>query len=231
MSPILSCLGDTMKCCNKCKKKKDLCSFEVMKTGYVRPQCKECYNKRRRDIQGGAKRDAELRRVKLDKIISSIPSCSLVSEYKPDNDHHRIKLRYKGFDWDIRRSSFVGGTRPWRSFTHSKYKGSKCVYKFEDSSGVVLYVGKSEKLAQRMSKHFSNYEIEVLNQPWKNRVAKVFVMELKNHADMHIAEMFLINKLRPTCNKDAVSLGETSFDLKLPPFTEFWVRAVYDKNN
>ena len=220
-----------MKACNKCEKEKAADAFEVMKTGYVRPTCKECYNERRRAIQGGAKRDAEIRDDQINRIIATIPSCRLVSLYKADNSEYRIKLTYKGFDWDIRKSSFVHGLRPWKNFRHSKYKGKKCVYKFEDSEGEVLYVGKSANVTSRMSKHFSNYEVVTLGQSWKNEVTKVFAMSFDTYADMHIAEMYLINKLRPSRNKDAIEFDGTSFKLNLPNFNEFWVSAVYDTDN
>jgi hypothetical protein len=219
-----------MKTCNKCRNQKELDRFETMKPGYIRPTCRDCYNKRRREVQGGAERDSAKREKQLRDIVDDIETCELVSSYKVLGEY-RIKLKYKGFDWDIRKSSFVTGMRPWRNFRHAKFRDKKCVYRFDDENGDILYIGKSANISSRMCKHFSNYEIETLGQQWKKDVKKVYVIPFDTHADMHIAEMYLINKLAPKCNRDASEFDGTTFKLILPIFQEFWVRAVYDKIN
>lgn len=224
-----------MKKCNKCEIVKELQEFEALKAGkYVRPTCRRCYNEGRRSTHGGEQRDSTKRKTQLDAIISEIEGCELLEVYKSSHtswDVYRIRLSYKGFEWDIRRGSFVSGMRPWVNFRHSKFKGKKCVYRFDDANGRILYVGKSSKIAQRMSKHFSNYEIKTLGQAWKKDVEKVFLIPFDSYADMHIAEMYLINKLKPAHNKDSAEYDGTSFTFDLPDFEEFWVRAVYDKTD
>ena len=67
-----------------------------MRSGYVRPMCKDCYNARKRELQGGAIRAAEKRLAQLKTIIISIDGCTLLDNYRSDEGEYRIVLGYKG---------------------------------------------------------------------------------------------------------------------------------------
>jgi len=219
-----------MKVCNKCNYGKSLDRFEIMKSGYARPTCKDCYNERRRSIQGGAAREAEIRHAAFSKVLDEKEGCILLDRFKkPGDPHHTLTLSYKGFEWETRQTSFVKGVFPWVNHNQKSLHGKKCIYKFVAANGEVLYVGKSIKLPYRLSQHFSPRTIETEKSVWKHNVAKVLYLELQTYSDMHIAEMYLIDKLKPTHNKQAADCDGTTFEIPLPEFKEIWVRFVYDK--
>lgn len=218
-----------LKPCITCSGVKELSLFESLPSGNTRGSCKECYNSRRRDLQGGAEREKEKREKKLIAVINSLGDCRILRRYKAKNGGYSLSLMYKGFKWEVRQSSFLNGVFPWSQARQGHLNGLSCVYKFEDASGTVLYIGKSKRLPYRLSQHFSPSEIGKSEQKWKNKVAKVSYIILNNRSDMHIAEMYLIAKLNPLYNKDSSDRDGTTFHLELPSFKEIWVSFVYDR--
>ena len=76
------------------------------------------------------------------------------------------------------------------------------IYKMYNNKDELLYIGKTHNLYARMNAHFSN---AILNeQPWKQEVYKVEVIELYNQYDIDIIEIYLIGKEKPKYNSDKV---------------------------
>ena len=71
------------------------------------------------------------------------------------------------------------------------------VYRFLDSEGNILYVGKTNNLENRMYQHFNNGHLDS-NQ--YTRVDKVEYLQFEQESDQHIAEIYLINKFKPEFN-------------------------------
>ena len=216
--------------CNRCHKSKPTSRFELMVSGsYYRPTCKDCYNKRRRDLHGGAERDVERRAKLLDRIVSEISDCSIIERYVGNSNSRRVKLMYKGFEWDIRLSNFLRGKRPWSRYCNKDHQKGYFIYQLLSQFEEVLYIGKSLKLAQRLSKHFSPSEVERYQQNWKKDVGKVLACKCRTEADMHFIEMYMINKIKPKHNKEGASKDEITYQIETPHFKEIWVSQVYDK--
>ncbi|KKN78263.1 hypothetical protein LCGC14_0351220 [marine sediment metagenome] len=216
------------KTCKRCREDKSLNRFESLPSNRFRLICKDCYNKRRRELHGGVERDNVRRLKKLNGIINKISGCSLLSMYKPDDSsHYRIKLSYCGFEWDLRNSSFIQGNRPWTKYKQPDYVDGSYVYKFLDCKKKVLYVGKSSFVNERMSKHFSPSEIKKGKQYWKSDVAQVLILKCESEADMHFLESYLINKIKPKHNMGSIAKDQLSFNIEIPEFKDMWVEAVY----
>ena len=76
------------------------------------------------------------------------------------------------------------------------------IYKMYNNKDELLYIGKTHNLYARMNAHFSN---AILNeQPWKQEVNKIEVIELYNQYDIDIIEIYLIGKEKPKYNSDKV---------------------------
>ena len=76
------------------------------------------------------------------------------------------------------------------------------IYKMYNNKDELLYIGKTHNLYSRMNTHFSN---AILNeQPWKQKVNKIEVIELYNQYDIDIIEIYLIGKEKPKYNSDKV---------------------------
>ena len=76
------------------------------------------------------------------------------------------------------------------------------IYKMYNTKDELLYIGKTHNLYGRMNAHFSN---AILNeQPWKQKVNKIEVIELYNQYDIDIIEIYLIGKEKPKYNSDKV---------------------------
>ena len=76
------------------------------------------------------------------------------------------------------------------------------IYKMYNNKDELLYIGKTHNLYGRMNAHFSN---AILNeQPWKQKVNKIEVIELYNQYDIDIIEIYLIGKEKPKYNSDKV---------------------------
>lgn len=188
----------------------------------------DCYNARRRALHGGALRDCERIDKTISDVVNNIEACQLIGEYI-SGSHIYLKLVYKGFNWDIRKSNFLTGNRPWTRYSHKEFQKGCFIYRFDDINGHPLYIGKSRKLPRRLSQHFSPSEIKLHRQYWKKDVTKVFVCKCKTEADMHFLEMYLINTIKPVHNKDGIGSDGITYTLDVPEFKEMWVSQVYER--
>ncbi|CAM0041835.1 hypothetical protein VPHK120G1_0076 [Vibrio phage K120 g1] len=216
-----------IKKCNTCLIEKDVTEFERMSSQYVRPMCKSCYNKRRRTTQGGAERQRLHRELRVSEEVSRA-NCRLVKLFTKKKAYW-LALEYKGFEFEIRMSSFLQGVRPWRSHKQSKLYVGFYLYKFLDEHGSVLYIGKSSKLIHRLIKHFAESSVSAEGNDWKLTVTKVSAMKCASEADMHVLEVYLINKLKPKFNKSEMAYDSLTFEIATDEFKEVWVANVYDK--
>jgi excinuclease UvrABC nuclease subunit len=73
-----------------------------------------------------------------------------------------------------------------------------CVYVLVNESGEVIYVGRANHLANRMSVH-------KLMSPWWSEVAKVKSRWRSSFADAMVLEALLIRKYLPRYNQDGVT--------------------------
>ena len=69
------------------------------------------------------------------------------------------------------------------------------VYRFKDCNDEIIYIGKAKSLKGRMSNH-NHLPIECYDE-----VRKVEYIELSNHSEGSIYEVYLINKFNPKYNK------------------------------
>ncbi len=95
------------------------------------------------------------------------------------------------------------------------YGNAPYVYRMFNSSGDLLYVGKTCQLDYRLYAHFYKHAEE-----WKDQVSCIDVHRFERESDMHIYEMFLVTSLKPAFNKDASCIDTPSFHLPKLEFTE-----------
>jgi hypothetical protein len=77
----------------------------------------------------------------------------------------------------------------------------KCIYKFEDKSGNILYVGKTASIQGRMSQHRNGRDDDM----W-GKMYSIYYHEFENDTDADIYEIYLINQFDPPYNKDKNSI-------------------------
>ena len=71
------------------------------------------------------------------------------------------------------------------------------VYRFSNSNGDLLYIGKTIDLKQRMQKHFTSGHLE---EAVYKQVKEVEYIELSSEVDQYMTEIYLINKFQPPFN-------------------------------
>jgi len=76
---------------------------------------------------------------------------------------------------------------------------SNFLYRFLNTQGVIIYVGKTQNIENRMKTHFSS-EGHLPKSCYED-VAKIEYIELHNKVEMDILELYFINKWKPFFNK------------------------------
>ena len=78
----------------------------------------------------------------------------------------------------------------------SQVKGKAGIYVLLDKDDVILYVGKSADLFQRLNMHINSRDISYA----KPFIEKIKYFEVFNDLDLEIYETYVINQLRPLFN-------------------------------
>lgn len=87
------------------------------------------------------------------------------------------------------------------------------VYKFEDSRGKVLYIGKTNDIDRRMKEHFGG-KGHIKGNCYKD-TARVYYMQLNSDGDALLVEQYMIGKYNPVYNKLGKSKERVSISLSL----------------
>ena len=95
------------------------------------------------------------------------------------------------------------------------------VYRFKNNNNDIIYIGKTKSMNSRMSGH-SHLDVECYED-----VSRIEYSKLRNNDESSIYERYLINKHKPTYNKEFNNNSDFSFEL---PEIE-WVVWDYDLSN
>lgn len=111
-------------------------------------------------------------------------------------------IRYEGKEYVWATSSIDRRIPPWKFSKKRpkvyKYGDDFYIYRMFDADNNLLYIGKTKQLDYRMYAHFYKYR-----DWWKDQVKYIDGCKFDNEANMHIYEMYLITKLKPTYNRHA----------------------------
>lgn len=95
--------------------------------------------------------------------------------------------------------------------------GTFYVYRFINSAGEIIYVGRTIHLKKRMAQHFGNSGH--LEQSAYEEISRIDYITTRTALDMKIKELYYIGKYRPKYNKK--DAGET--ELELSDVFDSWV--------
>lgn len=95
-----------------------------------------------------------------------------------------------------------------RRYRDIRVNNLKCVYRFLDVDGNVLYVGKTENIKARIRKHLSTSGH--LSKECYNRLDKIQFIAMKSVVLMDIKELYYINLYKPIFNSNHL-IDEASF--------------------
>lgn len=147
------------------------------------------------------------------KIIKDLdPTADFICVERTKGKKNRrtfLYFEYAGQVWKGRMENLSVGHRPW--FNQRNFL--PVLYKFLNSEGELLYVGKSTRFGSRLNEHKSKK-----NSKWFDEVKDVQIAYPKTETDMHILEPYLISLLKPRYNREFVGGGESSFQLQEPIF-------------
>lgn len=90
------------------------------------------------------------------------------------------------------------------------------IYFIYNDKDQLIYIGKSKNLAHR-----------IIQSIKKRRGTKFAYILVKNPADIHILEPYLIVKYKPLSNTEFIELGDTSFELNVPPISK--IIPIYEE--
>jgi excinuclease UvrABC nuclease subunit len=99
----------------------------------------------------------------------------------------------------------------------------------------LVYLGRTNQpISTRLRGHF--FDKPMHKKIDINQVTKIEISELKTEADMFIYEIYYINKLKPTLNRDdksrsevTINLPELKFEEFYPPRMEVWKKEVENR--
>lgn len=95
---------------------------------------------------------------------------------------------------------------------------NKYIYRFLDDKRNVVYIGKTNNLRRRLSKHFNNGHLE--EEQYK-KVRFIEYMLFVSKADQRIAEIYLINKYKPSFNRKSKEKDYLTLQLNIK---EDWIK-------
>lgn len=72
------------------------------------------------------------------------------------------------------------------------------IYRFIDESGSILYIGRTKDLKVRLCQHYKNGHLDPACYELTKRIEYI---ELSNESEMHVLEIYFINKYKPPYNK------------------------------
>lgn len=90
---------------------------------------------------------------------------------------------------------------------------SNYIYFFYDSNNILLYIGKTTNLINRLRCHFSKDNL--ISEPWKQLVDrdKITYYQCITRTDLDVYETYFINEYNPKHNMDKVFHDNLSFNL------------------
>lgn len=147
------------------------------------------------------------------RIVKELdPSAEFICVERTKGENNRrtfLYLEYAGQVWKSRLENIRCKHKPWFNLRNS----FPVLYKFYNSSGELIYLGKSTRFGKRLQEHKSKN-----NSWWYDEVTTIEVAYPENEADMHILEPYLISILKPKHNREFSEDCTTSFKLPEPKF-------------
>lgn len=106
------------------------------------------------------------------------------------------------------------------------------VYKFVNYDEVIIYIGKTSNLKNRMKQHFGNHPH--LDKECYKQVCKIYYACIPSQYNTELFETYLINKYHPIYNSDKNYVYDNNqIDIKLeePEWKELYFLKVKTKNH
>ena len=101
-------------------------------------------------------------------------------------------------------------------------RSDPCIYMFYDDNGEIVYVGKTIQFRRRMQRHFVSEEGRFKDKG----ITRIDMAKTKSEADMHLYEMYYINKYKPEYNEKDLGYDELTVELPSLIFEDMEVTDV-----